>query len=251
MQIQRIKRSARPTILGYARSGKPIFAIAGGAGEGEGGSEGEGGEGKEGEGSGEGSGEEGEEGSGSEGGEGSGGANDDGGKGGDEPVSREEFNRVMQRMKAADRRASEAERKAEEYERKEKSDLENLQTDLDNTTKERDGLQEENQTLRMRLAVLTSAGSRFNDPEDVLRFVDYTDIADDDGEIDKKAVKSALDDLAKNKPYLLRQEGGEGEGGEGEGGETPPPSTPNPRGGKRKDSIDRETLEKKYPALRR
>lgn len=49
---------------------------------------------------------------------------------------------------------------------------------------------------------------KFVDPADALRLVDLSELADDDGEVDEAAVTKALKKVAKDKPYLLKGEGG-------------------------------------------
>lgn len=49
-----------------------------------------------------------------------------------------------------------------------------------------------------------AASLKFNDPTDAVRFLNLSDIeVKDDGAVDSDAIKAALDDLAKSKPYLL------------------------------------------------
>lgn len=172
----------------------------------------------------------------------------------DEPVTKAELKRMERRMKAADKRADKAERKLREKENEGKDEDEKLQEDFKEVTKERDTLSEENTALSVRLAVLTNAeAGKFHDPEDILRFVDFEDLADEDGEINKKAVKRALKDLAKDKPHLVKSQRDDDEEDEEEEEKKPPPSGRQTNGNKRKGKKDlsREALAKKYPALRR
>lgn len=71
------------------------------------------------------------------------------------------------------------------------------------------------------------AAKTFNDPEDARRFLaDRVDEFIDDGEIDAKAITTALDKLVKDKPYLSAQ-GGKRFQGSGDGGSRTP-SKPDP-----------------------
>lgn len=223
-------------IIGHTRNGKPVFSIAGGADDGTPpGSESDD--------------EESED------------EDDPDGKGGDksdkdsdkgsssETVSREEFDTVMERMKAADRRAAAAEKKVQEQERAERTELENTQSDLEQTSSERDTLRTENQDLKVRLAVaLSSEAQKFHDVEDALLHLKVSDLSDEDGDVDSKAVAAALKDLAERKPHLVKSEKSEDDEEEEE--EKPPSGSPMNGGKKRKDGLDKASLAKKYPALR-
>lgn len=171
------------------------------------------------------------------------------GKSSEATVSRAEYEKLVNRMKAADRRATEAENKVQEYEDQDKSDLEKAQRDLKEATNSIETLSSENGDLKVRLAVLTAPeASKFYDLEDVLLRVDLESFVDDDGNIDSKKVSAALKDLAESKKHLVR----ESEEEEEEEGSKGPPATGRPKNKKKKsDGLDRSALEKKYPALRR
>lgn len=88
--------------------------------------------------------------------------------------------------------------KVKEIEDRDKSDLEKLQE----TLKEREAALSElpKQVRKQVLSFASAAGRRgFLDPEDALAFLDEgVDLSD------TKAVDTALDDLAKRKPHLVR-----------------------------------------------
>ena len=221
------------------QSGRTFPIPAGGSdgddgdGEGEGGAEEESQEGSSGQGSQE---EEDDEGSDSGKGDASG------------TVSREEYEQLKERMKAADKRATAAENKVKEFEDAEKDELTKAQDDLQAVTQERDTLLSENTSLSVQLAVVTSPeAERFVDMDAVLKFLDLDDLTDDDGEIVKGKVKESLDALAEDKPYLVRSK----EGDEEDGDEQPPSGRQTNSKRKSKKGLDRATLAKKYPALRR
>ena len=58
-------------------------------------------------------------------------------------------------------------------------------------------------TAILRYAVQAVAGGKLADPEDATRFLDVSSFeVDDEGNLDVKAVGSAIDALLKSKPYL-------------------------------------------------
>lgn len=73
---------------------------------------------------------------------------------------------------------------------------------------------------RAERTIIAAAGD-FADPEDVLRMLDTDGFVDEDGNVDSRALKSAIKSLANSKPYLLKQSDAsngkdEDEGDEGE-----------------------------------
>lgn len=159
--------------------------------------------------------------------------------GDDDKVSRRELEAVVERMKAADRRASDAERKAREYEDRDKSELEKAQRDLAETTAAREKLESELRNVRIQNAFLSNGKHKWRNPATALRLADLDSVKiGDDGKV--IGLDAALDALAKSDPYLLQGEK-DGEDTDGE-----------PSGGGKKRSTkqtDRETLRKKYPIL--
>lgn len=169
---------------------------------------------------------------------------DDTDKGKSEPVSREEFDRIMRRMQAADRRADAAEAKVKEFTDKDKSELERATEQADTFKQENEGLKKDVRDLRIQLAFATSNGYSWQDPEDVLTEVnknlDKIEISDA-GVVDKKTLKSVLDDIAKRKPHWIKPTGNGSSGEPGPG-----------RSNNHKDeAAERKRIESKFPAVRR
>lgn len=50
------------------------------------------------------------------------------------------------------------------------------------------------------------AAAKFADPSDAVAFLDVDDLLGDDGDVDPKAVESALADLLKRKPHLAKEQ---------------------------------------------
>jgi hypothetical protein len=180
-----------------------------------------------------------------DGGDESGGSGDD-----DKPVTREEFQKLFQRMQAADRRASTAETKLKEKEKAELGDLERAQRDAKEAQDKLKEVQGDLQTERLHNAFLASNTVTWHDPTIAMGMLDLDGVQKDDGTIDHKALKAGITALAKEKPFLVKTE----EEGQGGGRKTGPTGQPIGTGGGSKDgkeNADREKLVRKYPALRR
>lgn len=68
----------------------------------------------------------------------------------------------------------------------------------------------------LRAEVKAAAAGKLADPEDALKFLDPDGLVGNDGEVDSKALSSAIDDLVKSKPYLaVSATPGPGTGGGG------------------------------------
>jgi hypothetical protein len=78
----------------------------------------------------------------------------------------------------------------------------------------------------VRAEIKALAGTKLQDPNDAVRLLDLTSFTvDDDGNVDEDAVKAAIDELLKTKPYLAADGGGKGSGkmpnlGQGDRGTT-------------------------------
>jgi hypothetical protein len=66
--------------------------------------------------------------------------------------------------------------------------------------------------------VKAAAGTKLADPNDAVRLLDLTEFeVDDDGNVDDKAIKDAIDALLKDKPYLAADDGKKFKGGADQG----------------------------------
>lgn len=117
-----------------------------------------------------------------------------------------------------------------------------------------------NRDLTLQNAFLASNVVDWVDPEDALRLVDLEDVEiDDDGTVDRKALRAALRDLARRKPHLVKTKAkpsgkADDEGDEDDDADQGSRRSAAPMNGKRKGSretTDRATLAKKFPALQR
>lgn len=159
-----------------------------------------------------------------------------------ETISKEEFEKLAERMRNADRRASTAESKLKEIEDKDKSELEKATRDLGEVTKERDQLKDQNKELALQLAFVSDNRYEWKNPKAALKLADLSEVEiGDDGKV--TGLDKALQALAKSDGYLLKEK----EDGEGSGGDEKDP--PSGAGGSKKPpngKFNRESLAKKY-----
>lgn len=164
-----------------------------------------------------------------------------------------ELEKMRKRMKAADKRAEETARQLRELQDKDKPELDKVRSDLESITAERDGLLSEVRELRLQNAFLTANEHEWHDPDVALSLAAskkyLEDVVDEDGEVDKKALKKALERLAKEHTYLVNDKSGKDKDDEpgGPSGE--------PAGG-RSDNVKDEKakqaqLRRRFPSLNR
>jgi hypothetical protein len=166
-----------------------------------------------------------------------------------EPVSREEYDKLFQRMQAADRRATASETKVKEQERAKMDDLTRAQAELDDTKVKLADAENALKIERLHNAFLASNNVTWHDPELAMSKIDLEAVQKDDGTIDAAALKKAIANLAKEKPFLVKSE--EGEGGGKKNGPTGAGVGSDLGGDKDKNgAAKRDALMKKYPALR-
>lgn len=161
-------------------------------------------------------------------------------------VSREEYEAVVRRMKAADRRSS-------ELEAADKARVAATQTETERLVAERDELKASREAdvaalreLRIQNAFLSANTHAWVDMEDALRLADLSEVTiDEDGKVDGKALRKALDDLAKRKPHLVKAETS---GATPPAGASAPALNGTPKGAGDR-SPDRAALAKRFPVL--
>jgi hypothetical protein len=103
--------------------------------------------------------------------------------------------------RAAERRAKELESELTKFRESSMSEQEKAIA-----AAKREAITEATSTFNKRLVaaeVRAAAAGKLADPEDAIRFLDLDQFkANDDGDVDKKAITKALDELVKTKPYL-------------------------------------------------
>lgn len=159
---------------------------------------------------------------------------DEGTKSGEQPVSREEFERLQAQLSAADRKRNEAEKRLKAIADKDKDELTKATERVEELTKTTEAQAKENANLRLQNAFLTVNGIKWADPEDALALAErggYLEgLVGEDGKVDGKKLKSKLEALATAKPHLVVKDGTDN---------TPPPSGGNV-GGSSKSKKDGE-----------
>lgn len=243
------------TPLGYRKDGTPFYLIGGASPDDP--SNDDGGAGGSGEG-GSGGGSEGQGGDNGGNGDGSGGSGE-GADGKDSGTDKSELEKLSERMRAADRRAAAAEAKLKELEEKDLSEQEKIAKRLPELEQAVSKLTEENKGLKAKVAFLGLDGFSWHDPDVALSQVDLSEAIDADGNVDKKALKKAAEELAKNKTFLVKSSADSGKGGDGKGGQGGTGngggqgSSGSNVGGSGKggtgNGLDENALRQKYPAL--
>lgn len=139
----------------------------------------------------------------------------------DEKVSKAELDKAMDRLRAADRRASKAENDLKAINDAKKDDLTKAQDRVTELEQEVETHKETVTSLRLENAFLTANKHTWHKPAAALalaRSEGYlSEVMNDDGTVDNKKMGSALDKLAKDNAYLVKT-AGSGASGESGGG---------------------------------
>lgn len=133
------------------------------------------------------------------------------GKKSDKPVSKADYDALHRRMVAADKRASSLEAEKKKADDAKKDDLTKANDkvkDLEASASEKD---ETIGGLRLEVAFLSSNTHHWHESDLALETAQnkgyLENVIDEDGTIDRPALKKALDKLAKDKPFLLGKSG--------------------------------------------
>jgi hypothetical protein len=246
------------TPLGYRRDGSPFYLIGGASPDDPSNDDGTG-AGGNGDGGGAG-GSEGQGGDNGGSGDGTGGSGEGAGGNDSATIAKAEYDKVLERMKAADRNAAQALAKLKELEEKDLSEQEKIAKRLPELEQTVSKLTEENKGLKAKVAFLGLDGFSWHDPDVALGQVDLSEAIDAEGNINKTALKKAAESLAKEKSFLVKsandQGSGGGKGGQGGGqnGGGQGSSGSNVGGGGKGgtgNGLDEAALRAKYPALAR
>lgn len=164
------------------------------------------------------------------------------------------------KLRAAEAKNADLERRLRAIEDKDKPADEVKDREVSELRQTKATLAEANRDLRLRLAVLTTPvrDVEWADVEDVIRLVDLSDVdVDEDGTVDRKALRIALRDLARRKPHLVvkkaRGRSSSDDDNEDEIDDDQRSSAP-PMNGKRKGEgrkPDRAALAKRFTVLNR
>jgi hypothetical protein len=141
------------------------------------------------------------------------GTSNDGGTGGSsgtgstgaETVSRTEYEAIVNRLRAADRRRQEFEDQLKQIRDKDLPEAEKLKRDYAEAQATVEKLSTTNRELALKVAFLSDNTYSWHNAERALRLVDMSQLEiQDDGSV--RGLKDALKALATSDPYLIKQE---------------------------------------------
>lgn len=175
----------------------------------------------------------------------------------EEVVPKWKYDKAHTRMTAADRRASELEKALNDLKANAdvpaelKKELEDIKGQVSKVEGERDKLANLNRTLTIKLASLTMKGLPvWANADTALKLADLSDVDIDEatGKVDNRALKAALNALAKEHPYLVAKDD------KGDGTKNDQDASGTKMAGGRKGqstSTSRDVLAKRFPVLNR
>ena len=163
------------------------------------------------------------------------------------------------KLREQEARNTELENRLKALENKDRKPEEIASEELTQVRSKVESLTTRNRQLVLENAFLASNQIDWVDPEDALRLVDLSDVdVDDDGSVDRRALRAALKDLARRKPHLVKKAakasgpaGDDDEDDDEDQGSRRQSAAP--MNGKRKGSrgnSNRAALEKDFPVLR-
>ena len=122
-----------------------------------------------------------------------------------------ELEETRKALKSANRESATRRKKLEELEGKEKerqdaelSEMEKLQKQIDELNAGKEKAEKEARSIQIKAAVISEASIlNFNDPKDAFALVDRSQFEIDGDNV--AGVKEALQELAKNKPYMIKK----------------------------------------------
>lgn len=136
----------------------------------------------------------------------------------DDVVTKADLERMEKRMKAADQRATKAEKALRDINDAKKDDLTKATDRVTELETENGSLREQLTSLKLNNAFLTANKLTWHNPAAALKLAQsegyIEDVIDEDGNVDEKALSSALAKLAKEHEYLVKPREGAGPSGE-------------------------------------
>jgi hypothetical protein len=165
---------------------------------------------------------------------------DDVGTAAAETIAKSDYDKLFARMQAADRAKTAAEQKLSDIEKAKLGEVDRLKVDVEELTKKNGELQNELQKVRIENAFHRENKYTWHDSTDALSFLDMARVTiGEDGKVE--GLKSAIDDVAKRKPHLVKKDTG-----------PEPVASGEPVNGTRKgdqSGPDVKALSKRFPAL--
>jgi hypothetical protein len=123
----------------------------------------------------------------------------------EDKVSRAELDTVLNRMKAADQRATKAEQELKQIRDKDLPEVDKLKRDYADAQAQVEKLSNSNRELALKVAFLSDNTYGWHNPERALKLVDLSQLEiNEDGTV--RGLKDALKALATSDPYLIKQE---------------------------------------------
>lgn len=155
----------------------------------------------------------------------------------------EEKNRQWKRRKAAEKARDEALAELQKLQNADKSEVEQAAAKVPDLEKTVEAQGATIRQLSLENAFLTDNSFQWQNPKRALQLVDMSEVEiDDDGKV--TGLDSALKALAKSDPYLLKPKSDDKE-------KLPNSGDPTNKDKREKQTADRQTLQQKYPGLRR
>lgn len=174
----------------------------------------------------------------------------------DSTVSRAEFDKLKGKLKASDKHNAKLLTQIKSHEDKDKDDLTKTSERVTELESENKDLKSTVSKLKLNNAFLSANTHNWHNPDVAMTVARdqgcLEDLIDDDDEIDAKALKKALDKLAKDNAYLVKKKSSDGDD-EDDDKKRPPSGSSGP--GRQKETKDkkkrREQLGRRMPALNR
>jgi len=161
-----------------------------------------------------------------------------------ETVAREDFERLREQLRAADKRRDEFEKELKQIRDKDLPAVERLQREADEAAQAAEKTKQELDQTRLELAFFKSNKHKWQNPATALKLADLSKVTvEDDGTV--TGLDAAIEALAKSDPYLLKPETDEKEKPKGSTGT---PGTAGKSGGD--DGPDLKKMATRIPALR-
>lgn len=153
----------------------------------------------------------------------------------------EERDRAIRRMKAADKTAIAANKKADQLRDSSQvaKDLAAAQTEIAELKDKLAKASGQDKASIVREAFRDLTTHDWHDPKVAFQLLNLDEVdVDDSGKIDESSLKYAVKQLVKNHAYLVREKGNKGTSASG--------NNPSRR---RRNTLDRKTMERKFPVL--
>lgn len=159
-------------------------------------------------------------------------------------VSKAEFQRILDRMKAADRAKSAAEAKLREKERAEMGDLDRAKSELEEQKTRAEELESRLNALLIENAFHRENKIIWHDVSDAIAALDMSGVEiTEDGKVTGMA--DAIKNVAKKKPHYVKSI----DEGDGDAPPAANSATNGQRKGKKSETLDSKRLASRFPAL--